>query len=372
MNWQSAIVLTTIGIPYSVNGYVSNFHTFGHANTGIIIIGDRRTPEEKVKEIVDKSNNEVPVEFWGVQRQCDWLKNYPKLEKIVPYDSDNRRNIGFLIAAEKGAETIISIDDDNYVSSMDFLGFHSVVGKSRTMKTVRSKNNWYNPCRVLIKNPPWQLYPRGFPFSRRSKNRNIFYQSSGKIMMNVGLWLDDPDADAITNLCCPTKILKMQGKNVMLAPGTFAPINTQNTAFSREVLPSYYYVKMGLAIHGLRLDRYGDIWSGFFVKKVLDKLDHRVSIGLPLTEHHRNKHDLFKDMKAELWGMIVTEKLANWIEKIDLNGNSYRDAYCSLAGELETFHPEIGTSSRKVNEYFKEISSCMRTWVETCDLILHS
>ena len=183
----------------------------------------------------------------------------------------------------------------------------------------------------------------------------------------MGLWTGNPDVDAITNLNEPIKSIEITSEQIMLASGTFAPINTQNTAFHLDILPCYYYVLMGAKIRGLKLDRYGDIWSGLFAKKVIDTIGWRATIGRPLTIHRRNYHDFFKDLQAELWGMILTERIVPIVESMELNEKDAKGAYLELADCLDKIdvYPD-----KTVEKFFKKMTKAMRIWVETCEKLI--
>lgn len=368
---KGAIVLTTINVPKVLIEYANNFQKFNHSDIGFIVIGDRRTPNDKCKQVCNHINElGFEAHYFDVYSQELWLKDFPKLAKVIPYDSDNRRNIGFLIAAQCGAHTIISIDDDNYPTNDDFYGNHSLVGTQQRMKTAYSCNKWFNPCSMLKFSNNRIIYPRGFPFSKRWKDKIHYKMESDRIVLNEGLWIGVPDADAVTHLNEPVTSLGFNSNTnnqIMLANGVFSPLNTQNTAFCRSILPCYYYVLMGLKVDGLILDRFGDIWSGYFAKKVIDKVGGRVSIGRPLTYHKRNLHSLFKDLQAELMGMILTEKIIEFLENCNLDNKTYKDAYVELAEKL---------SDSKIDErpvikrYLNKITEAMRIWVEACDKVL--
>lgn len=365
---KSAIVLTTIRVPSLLKGYAENLEKYGHRDVGFIVIGDYRTPNRRTERLVNEIRDKgFDAEYWDIQGQKKWLEQFPKLDEIVPYNSDSRRNIGYLVAAEKGAEMIINIDDDNFVRSDDYFGQHSIVGKEQKLKTVYSKNGWFNPCSMLQTDPPRTIYPRGFPYSKRWRDTVTSRYTSGRVVLNLGLWEGDPDVDAVTNLNEPIKIVGIKSEQVMLAPRTYAPINTQNTAFHRDILPCYYCVLMGSRIQGTVLDRYGDIWSGLFAKKVIDQMNDRVSIGYPLTDHRRNPHDLFKDLRSELWGMILTDYLVSEVESVELNEETYAGAYLELAQKLKgkAIYPD--DDARK---YFKQLTNAMEVWVEACERIL--
>jgi len=332
---------------------------------GFIIIGDRRTPEKANQRVADTlENHGFSAQYWSVNKQEEWLTEFPKLAEIIPWNSDCRRNLGYLIAYQQGAEIIITIDDDNFVTNEDYFTKHSIVGTTQTLLTISSTNKWFNPCSLLQTNPLRNIYPRGFPYNRRQNNDLLWGYSTGKVALNMGLWLGHPDVDAITNLNESVGITRFNSEQVMLAQGTFAPINTQNTAFHRSVLPAYYYIPMGARIYGMTLDRFGDIWAGLFVKKIIDQVNDRVAIGEPLTYHKRNPHDLMKDLRFEIWGILITEHLVPAVESMIIDGKTYPDAYMDLAEKL--FHLDC-YPDKVASKYFCKISQGMKTWVNICD-----
>lgn len=361
---DAAIILTTIQVPKLLMEYAENFERYGHTDVVFIIIGDCKTPEKANQEIVDMLKTRgFSAEYWGVRKQEEWLTEFPKLAEIVPWNSDCRRNLGYLIACQQGAEIMITIDDDNFVTKEDYYTKHSIVGTTQTLLTVSSTNKWFNPCSLLKTNPPRNIFPRGFPYNRRQSNDVSWDNSMGKVVLNMGLWLGQPDVDVITNLNESISITGFKSERVMLDPGTYAPINTQNTAFHRCVLPAYYYIPMGARIYGMRLDRFGDIWSGLFVKKIIDQVNDRVAVGEPLTYHRRNPHDLMKDLQSEIWGILITEHLVPFIESVEINGKTYADAYLNLAEKLAKakFYPDLS-----VKKYFSKVSEAMQIWVNIC------
>jgi hypothetical protein len=365
------VVLTTVNIPILLEGYAENFLKYGHSDVGFIVIGDLLTPHEKAQKVIQRVKNQgFDAEYHDVASQKKWLRNYPKIAKIIPYRTDNRRNIGFLMAAEKGAKTIIAIDDDNYAANDDFYKYHNIVGKKVTLPTVTSSNGWFNPCTMLETDHGGLIYPRGYPFSKRRKEQYTFTQTTGQIALNMGLWTADPDADAVTHLANPTQIVRMksQYESIMLAPSTFAPINTQNTALDIKTLPCYYYILMNASLKGMKIDRYGDIWSGFLIKKAIDKMDERAVVGRPIVIHRRNSHNYLKDLKCELWGMLLTEEIVKWLEQLQLESNNYFGIYLEMANSLNNLKENF--QEYAIRKYLEKISHTMNVWVNACHKIL--
>ena len=191
--------------------------------------------------------------------------------------------------------------------------------------------------------------------------------------MNVGLWLDDPDVDAITRNFAPFRVTGWSSRDCCMAPGTWMPINTQNTALLGELIPAYYYVLMNEPIEGLRIDRYGDILSGLFCKKVCDHLGYAVRVGGPICDHRRTPHNLLKDLHHELAGIALLEDLTAWLEDVRLAGSTASEAYLHLADALDaalpTFHGYLWGESARA--FFRKVTGAMRVWIETTRTIAH-
>ena len=369
---RAALVLTTVNVPTLLYGYAENFEKWGRADeVSVIVIGDRKTPPEAGQVVAEIAARGLDARYLDISAQERWLKRFPDLAAVIPYDSDNRRNIGHLMAAESGAEVIIAVDDDNYATGEDFLAGHAIVGNLHRLPTVSASSGWYNVCEMLRLDPPRPIYPRGFPYSRRwQQNTNTIGVAEGRVVVNAGLWLREPDVDAVTRLNEPVMAVGLLRERLMLAPGTHAPINTQNTAFHCDALPCFYYVRMGARIGGLVLDRYGDIFCGLYAKKVIDAVGDRVVFGIPTTDHRRNVHNLFRDLRQELEGMVLVDMLAAILEDVQLHSTSYDEAYLELSEAVERAVLAGRDLSESVKDYFQEVAHAQRVWVGACRILL--
>lgn len=367
------IVLTTINIPVLLQEYADNFLKFGHQDeVEVLVIGDKKTPKE-VGELLNKiSLTGVRAEYFDIEKQEVWLEKFPDFKKIVPYNSDNRRNIGYLIAAERGAEVVIAIDDDNYVDpAKDYLGAHSIVGSKMKFDALNDKSGWFNICSMIEFEPNRKVYPRGYPYCKRfTDGKSFVRETSGRIVINEGLWLEDPDIDSMTRLTEDVKGKKIIKDRVFLDKGTFSPINTQNTAYHIDLLPCLYFVLMGANLKGLVIERYGDIWFGLFAKKIIDHMGDYITFGDPIATHKRNRHSLLKDLNWEFWSIMYTEMLSEFLENVSLSGSTYAECYLELADKLEGFVLLNEKLDQEAKNYFKDIASAMRIWVKICKKII--
>jgi len=364
------LVLTTINVPDLLIDYAKNFVKYDHQKEAeILVIGDMKTPHEKVQDLVSKVNSlGVLAEYFDVEKQEEWLEKVPDFKKIVPYNSDNRRNIGYLMAGERGAGIIIAVDDDNYVDlDKDYLADHAIVGKKMDFEAVSDKSGWFNICSMMRFKPDRIIYPRGYPYYKRWKDGDFSINKvSGRVVINEGLWFEDPDVDSVTRLTEDVKGVGILKERVFLDKGTFSPINTQNTAYHRDILPCLYFILMGGNINGLVIERYGDIWFGLFAKKIIDHMGDYVAFGKPFAIHKRNSHNLLKDLKWEFWAITFTEMLSEFLDKVSLSGDTYAECYLDLAGKLEKFVFENEKIEKEAKKYFQDVVSAMKIWVRTC------
>src|ERR1051325_3529749 len=121
----------------------------------------RRRPPPPVAEACPRVGAVCPT----LDEQEAFLARFPSMRGRIPYDSDNRRNIGFLMALERGADLLISIDDDNYaLDDVDFAGQHLAAGETLDMAATESSDGWINLCALLESSTSDPIFPRGFPY----------------------------------------------------------------------------------------------------------------------------------------------------------------------------------------------------------------
>lgn len=379
MNKQKnyGIVVTTIYDGSFLDEYYEHFYSRGDIEkVRFYIVGDLSTPSTCREKVEYFQAMGLPWYYLGKKEQEEFLKPFPQLAAEIPWKTDNRRNVGFLMAYRDRCDVIIAIDDDNYPKSeWSFLTGHSAIGKEMSLLTAVGHEKWFNLCCMMqVKCPSLgageTVYARGFPYKRRHINCSQVDAevSTGIVGINVGLWSGDPDVDAATRLVTRCNAEEKFNGDYLLAPNTLMPINTQNTALIRDAIPAYYYVKMGHPVGGMKLDRFGDIFSGFFVQKSAQAVGHRVKIGSPVVEHRRSPHNLYKDLWNELAGMVVIDDMTELLETPLSPANSYSDATLELAARLREWSAKqegfLWDDSLKA--YFQNVTKNMKLWAEVC------
>ena len=119
---KTTIVTTTINIPVLLLEYAQNARRYGHKSLDFVVVGDRKSPPGTADFC--KSVPHYPCVYLDIPAQQEYLRRFPELWTHLRFDSIQRRNIGMLLAYENGADVVITIDDDNFVTNQDFVGLH--------------------------------------------------------------------------------------------------------------------------------------------------------------------------------------------------------------------------------------------------------
>ena len=359
-----------------LEAYYQNIERFGHLDqVEVVVVPDRKTPKtvfERARSVCDRG---LKVHCPTLEEQGVGLRSVGFPPELVPFNSDNRRNAGYLLALASGSDFPISIDDDNYCTDEeDIIGQHAVVCAEAAERTMTaSATGFFNICSLLEFEEPTPVYARGFPYFARHKDENPrLVRESVALHMNAGLWTLDPDVDGITWLVALPHVRSFKGASIILARDTWSPVNTQNTALARSAIPAYYFIKMGYPIAGMPIDRYGDIFSGYFAQACVKHLGGAVRVGTPVAEHRRNSHNYLKDAANELACILLLEELLPWLRQLRLSGTTFIDAYASLSCEIqaavERFQDGLWTDATR--GYFHQVAYYMRSWLSAGRQIL--
>ena len=364
---KTCVVVTTINGGDILDGYCKQAEAESMRDRlRIVVIPDRKSPQKLYEKCAQVARRGFDVHCPTLAEQEAYLKKFGSMAMLVPYDSDNRRNIGFLMAVEWGCDVLLSIDDDNFCTGETYATSALVCSDKVALPAVHSSNGWFNFCDMLTIEPNYRVYPRGFPYHKRHQEPKLtFTDEAGPVRMNVGLWLQEPDCDAITWLGAPMRAKLFKGPSVLLGQDTWAPINTQNTALHCDLIVAYYFVKMGYPLAGMPIDRYGDIFSGYLSQACVRHMGHRIRVGTPIADHKRNAHNYLRDLAGELACIMVLEPFTEWLHDLKLEGKSYAETYLSLADavdyQVERFTGQMWDDATR--GYFHQMTYCIRQWV---------
>ena len=322
---ETAIVTTTINVPIVIEKYIKDAIKYGYKDSVFIIRGDKKTPsgaKAYCQKIAKKYKYQIY--FLDVSDQVRYLKKYPELAEHLVYNSIQRRNIGILMAYEMNYDIIITIDDDNLCYENNFIGQHRIISQVKKLDAYSSLTGWFNVCDFLTEKNRYKFYHRGFPVAQRWRKdyKTSHKKISGEVVVNAGLWLDDPDIDAITRLAVPIKVTGLSNAKInhfTLGNGTWSPFNSQNTAFAKKIIPAYFLSPY--------IGRYDDIWASYIIVTIANHLRNLITFGRPLVVQERNVHNYLKDLDKELTGMALSDKFCDYLREINFTGETYQECF---------------------------------------------
>ena len=328
-----ALITTTLYVPEALRGYAQDAREHGRV-VKIYVAGDQgtnaATPDYCARLARDTG---VECEYLGPAAQDAFLCQWPALAAHLPWNCIQRRNVAILKAACDGADTVVTIDDDNFIEETDYFASCAATGRQLTLPTYGKAGEWFNVCRFLATANNYQFVPRGYGMAARADLDDGSAPApsvplSLPVAVVAGFWLGDPDIDAATRLAHPIEVVRYRlDHNFFLAPGARSPFNSQNTVLVRAALPAYFLSP--------NVGRYDDIFASFIVKRIADHLGWGISFGRPLVRQQRNAHDLLRDFDLERLGMGLVDSLTENLASVALRGDTFASCAIEICDQLE-------------------------------------
>ena len=336
--------------------------------------------DEALRDKNKKTLEGISYAFYGPRERALWFSsrfgsNYERYLSVIPEKCHAETSFGFLVTYEEDADVIIELDDDVFPVN----GHEIIEGHMRNLfvdkgvKVSSKHGKWYNTIENLVLNDHYQaVFPRGHPYLQEARIEDYLWEEdyNGECVLNMGLWTGHPDLDALTILYhgglngrCNIDSKGLKKEKVVVGEGTYFAICSMNTSFLPKIVPAFYQLYMKY----MGIDRFDDIWSGIFLKKIADHLGDKVCLGKPLVYHDKRPRSVFKDLKSELEGMIINEKLWKVVDDIELNGKDYHECYSEIIGGLEASLNEF--SEKLHRDFIKLQVEKMRLWLRILDII---
>jgi len=273
---KHVLVTTTINAPTPA---LRSYTALGHT---LVVVGDRKTPDDVWIRFCKGNNN---VRFLSYEyQQLRWRV----LSELIGPDCVQRRNLGFVVAVEMGADVIVTVDDDNEPLS----NWGNKVGLATTCKRYEGETDVIDPLQVAGSN----MWHRGFPIQRVKERRVWCVDQKTPVvpLVQSNLWHGDPDVDAIERwLFC--------AQNVRFSPDlwftscSYMPFNSQNTAIDRSLIQDYFCFP--------GIGRADDILASYVLQFLHADKKPFVVFGGPTVYQKRVGHVCEDDLEEELWGM---------------------------------------------------------------------
>jgi len=263
---------------------------------------------------------------------------------IIPKKTDCVRSFGYWQAYLDGMDYIITLDDDCYplTEERGLTKYKKVQPQGSIAQHVLNLTN-HNVTDDAWVSTIEEMRPRGIPYMTRFR--------ALPIVLSHGLWLNNPDLDAITQLSA--KQVQYGLIQRIIPIGKYYPMCGMNIAFIKELTPIMYFLLMG---RDYSYDRFGDIWAGIFSKRIIDHLGKGVISGTPIIWHERASNP-WDNLHKEHIGYEMNEGLWSLVDGIRFTETTYKGCYIHLIQELRKL---LGAKS----DYWKLTTNAMNIWVD--------
>jgi hypothetical protein len=298
-----ALVITTINP--TAEYLIDNVKLFKEENHSCYIILDRK----------NQGNNIDGYISFRDEPQCEF-------ERLVPFDSYSRKNIGY-IRAFKNGENVFETDDDNLI----IVPIRQINERLSNCSEMAIESDTGNLFSEVYKQNGTSFWARGLPITYRDRNLQHDNKISKRVAVTQFMVSKCPDLDAIYRLVMPahSSFEVINDKLPLSLFNTFHPFNSQGTLWRREFLPLAYlpaYCEF----------RMTDIWRGYIAQHILYTHNFAVRFDKEGLVQIRNVHDISVDFFGEHEGYKQSQLVIDILSKVkkDTFNNMMIDAYKHL------------------------------------------
>jgi hypothetical protein len=322
--------------------------TFGDPSEWVLVMPSIREinldylshiPESVKILVVDDSNGRIRPNRnnMDVYTYANYKEMLGDDEALIPRKTDTCRSFGFYMAWLQGYRYIVTLDDD-CLTHKGFLDEHSILGKIESLKAVVS-NPWYNTIdNLYLKDhtePPGRYYARGYPYCHRLEppEPQTIQSAAGRVVCNMGMWLQVPDINGLDKIKGDTpRSVGLKEERLTIASGTNFSLCIMNVAFLAEIVPAFYQLPMNVEVCNAHLDRFGDIWSGYILKKLADIRGDLITIGKPLVTHTKAGNTT-REIQVEHFGNLLESYFYPLVDEAigDVSPGDYSEMYHQFA-----------------------------------------
>jgi len=324
-----AVVIPSMRGPKCLESFID----IAPSNIDFIIISEKKL-EKKYERTVEFNDSEVFEKSWIFNRHT-------------------KRNFGFAYAYKQNYDMIINLDDDCFPTSKLYFEEH-------IERLASSAHNYFNILNAFS-NIPSKVFVNG------ARGHPTKIDKKYPVVVNQGLWEGDLDFSAIT---IQSILNSKDGKipppisndskvinDFIIPKNQLTTVCGMNTSFLREVIPAFPYAYQ--EPDGFGVARYDDIWSGLFVKIILDKLDKRMSAGFPVISHQKGSRDVNIDVNFENMGDVMNSFLWNNLSQLTLESKDYTSCFLEIADWL-TKNSKNDSSLK----FFEKVAKSMFGWID--------
>ena len=303
-----ALITTTINVPK----VLALYREIG-PDVEFFVAGDRKSPHEAIRAFLKGVPN--AHYFSDIDQESMCLAS----SEIIGWNTIMRRNFALFVAIKSRADIIVTIDDDNIPVSRNYFDeFRQIFSRPFCGLQVETDNRSFDVGQLLLP----KVHHRGFPYDRRgiSPTLKMTPVSQATVGVAAGLWVGDPDIDAmarITNAPAIHNMSEVLQHGIVVAKDNLTVFNSQNTAFRRELAP--------LMMVWTAVGRYDDIWASYFAQFLMQTTSSQIHFGKPFVWQDRNPQNLWRNLKDEMLGMEMTPRFLEDLWAIDAGKDTMLD-----------------------------------------------
>jgi hypothetical protein len=247
---------------------------------------------------------------------------------IIPKRTCDIRSFGMYLAWLQRTDYVLTLDDDVRPLNDLFYEYEKMFDQE-----VPSKS--YFDTGDLLEGPSGEgVYCRGFP--QRDKHPR-------KVIAQFGGWNGCPDLDGYVQVGYQEPYFNFLPQNVNIQRGVGFSGCSMNVALRREAIVWWYQLLMG---QDWPYDRFGDMWSGLFLKRLCDLHKYPIVFNGKASVEHNRASNPVTNMKKEASGLVVNEYLWDSLQNFGTNYMDPVDDYeqrAQFIKENELFPKEYNT-----------------------------
>lgn len=299
---------------------------------------------------------------WGDKRRVAG-----QFEDAFPGLNGACMSFGFYIAWKESNddEIIVTLGDDCQVDKNDFcLRVREALSPAtRSLGSVPGR--FLNTIDMFQEMSP-SLFSRGFPYSARMWHEpfEVKGNSTDTPSFNLGLWRNVFDINAIDKLngltfTFPEATLRYQ--SVVVPSGKLLSVSSGNMQFYRRLIPAVYQLPMHFPVSkNWLIDRFGDIWGGFVLKSLMDRVGDVLTVGEP-TIFHTLAGYLEQNIWKEHISHLVNDEFIDLLDgaMIDVTPGRYENMVENLC---EAFRSRAGRCSSLLKPYVLHLCNAWKSW----------
>lgn len=239
----------------------------------LIVVGDLATPPDYR---LARGTYMSPADQEAIDKE---------LSALIGWNCIQRRNLGFVLAWQMGADIVATVDDDNI--PYPTWGQQVWAGEQIDATVYATDLPAFDP--VGATNYP-HLWHRGYPLQLLPlRDYGRASRETVTVDVQADFWDGDPDIDAICRMQFAPEC-DFDAALFPIASTAISPFDSQNTFVTRRWLPEYFMFPF--------VGRMDDIWAAYH----LQAQGARVVYGPPSVRQERPPRDPIIDLRREYLG----------------------------------------------------------------------